>query len=1029
MGTRAPGEVCAAFPAERCLKAASRTNLAPKLHTYAVCALTGRPIAHEIDAIRKRRAALEGTVNRFSGIAAHMREKQSAGRGEEEHMSRTTRKTFALFTGVSIAAFMTAGAAAAQQAESPDEGRVTGEIVVTAEKREASIQEVPIAISAFDESRLERLQLNDAQDLQLAIPNFQFSKQNFTGSNVAIRGVGTKVIATSSDAAVGIHINGAPVGSSPIFESEFYDVQRVEVLRGPQGTLYGRNSSAGVLNIITAKPELEEWTGRLEGTFGNYNTYKTNGFLNVPLGDSAAMRLAGFFTQRDGFTEDVASGKDVDGRNMYSVRGSFYAQLSDDADVTLMVQYFKEDSNRSRIGKQLCARDNRPWPFSQGCLPRSPGFETVNISATLGGLGALIFPGTTMGIPGLQPTLITPGNETLPANFGVNIRDLRKVSLTFQPEHENEDFLASMEFNFDFGDITFTSLTSFQSNQLSSKVDYNQYIGGPTFNATLLTPTGTFTGPFTGTRNRVSTYDVSNTNVEGFTQEFRFTSDFDGPINFTLGGIYISSETTDASYKVFSNSLEAIGQGLGIPFQDQWYFDSFTDLYKLEASALFGEVYWQATDDLRVVGGLRWTSDEKTVRDRQTLLQQVPRGSAPLNTRTAKFEEMTGRFTVNWDTALPFTEETNFYASYARGYKGGGINPPFDPALFRGVATTFDPEFVNAYEFGAKNVLGDGRMTANFAGFYYDYEGYQITRIINRTSVNANIDATLAGVEAEITWEPVNGLVFDVNVGYLSSEIGESRLIDPINVTNGNAAYTNVQDALVWSRQMVFSSGGTFLGTFGNGGSLSAVPAGSVVRQVSIGDIAGASGAGAQGAAVGIISNPALGTISTAAQCIVPLTAITAISGINPALMPFACSLARNFGGDALAGSDGIARSLSGNKLPNTPEYTVSLGGQYSLPLWGDIVGTGRVDFFYQADSFARIFNAPNDTLDSYTQWNASFRMDSEESGWYANIFVKNITDEDVITDYYLTDQSSGLFTNAFLLEPRTFGVTLGRRW
>jgi outer membrane receptor protein involved in Fe transport len=371
------------------------------------------------------------------------------------------------------------------------------------------------------------------------------------------------------------------------------------------------------------------------------------------------------------------------------------------------------------------------------------------------------------------------------------------------------------------------------------------------------------------------------------------------------------------------------------------------------------------------------------------------------------------------------TDSTTAYASYARGYKGGGINPPFDPLLFQGVATTFDPEFVNAYEAGIKNVFADGRVIANLAAFYYDYQGYQITRIVNRTSVNANIDATVQGIEGEFTWEPVNRLVFDMNVGLLSSEIGDSRLIDPVNVTNGNAAYTNVQDALRWSRQMVFN-GNTFLGTFGPGGTLTSVPAGATVRQPTLNDLGGAFGAGAAAAAGGILASGGP-TISTAAQCIVPLTAITAISGINPALLPFACSLARGFGGDPLAGSDGIARNLSGNELPNTPSLTFSLGGQYTWDLTPSWAMTVRADAYYQADSFSRIFNTPGDQLDSYTIGSASVRFDNAENGWYANLFVKNLTDEEVITDLYLTDQSSGLFTNAFLLEPRTYGITVGK--
>ena len=942
-------------------------------------------------------------------------------------MTGKQRSTFAFFTGVSLAALGVATPALAQQQE---QGRVTDEIVVTAEKREASIQDVPIAISAFDENKLERLQLNDAQDLQLAIPNFQFSKQNFTGSNVAIRGVGTKVVATSGDAAVGIHINGAPVASSPIFEGEFFDVQRVEVLRGPQGTLYGRNSSSGVLNIITQKAVTEEFSGRLEGTYGNYNTYKTNGYINIPIGDTFAARIAGFYTKRDGFSEDIISGNDVDGRDMYGLRGSLFAQLADNVDAALTVQYFNEDSNRSRIGKQLCTRDNRPWPFSQGCLGGvRPGFDAGNPSASLGGLGALIFPGVDPdGAGPLQPTLMVDN----PALAGNNPDDYRQVALTYQPKHSVEDTFASFEFNWDFGPVKFTSLSSYTTNSLSSNVDYTQAYGGQALRPTVFNPAGPFTGPRTGTQSYLSTYDDSSANTEGWSQEFRLTSDLDGWFNYTVGYIMINTEVTDSRYQIMSNSLEAIALGLGIPLSfNQHFYESFTGLYNLDASALFGEAYFTPTDDLKITLGLRRTSDDKTVGDRQTLLQGVPRDSVPLNVRTASFDETTGRLTVAYNSQLPFTDETNWYASYARGYKGGGINPPFDPALFVGVARTFDPEFINAYEVGVKNVLGDGRMTANLTGFYYEYEGYQITRIVNRTSVNANLDATIKGLEAEFTWEPVNGLVFDFNVGYLNSEITDSLggLVDPSNVTANNANYTGVSDALRWTRQMVFDSGGNFLGTLGTGGSLASAPAGSTVRQVTVADLAGANGAGAQAAAGGIVSTPSLATISTAARCIVSNAAITAISGINPALLPFACQLGRGFGGDPLSGGDGIKQKLEGNELPNTPEWTVSFGAQYTLPLGEAWKATARADYYYQADSFAQIFNAANDQLDSYSQINASLRFENEGSGLYASVFVKNIADDDVVTDLYLTDQSSGLFTNAFLLEPRTFGVTLGKRF
>lgn len=936
------------------------------------------------------------------------------------------RSPVGLVTGVSIAAI--GAAASPAMAQTTESGRITDEIVVTAEKREASIQDVPIAISAFDEGRLERLQLNDAQDLVQAIPNFNASKSNFNGNNITIRGVGTKVVATSGDAAVGIHINSAPSSSVGLFEGEFFDIGRVEVLRGPQGTLYGRNASSGVLNLITAKPQVQEWSGKLEGTYGNFNTYKVNGYVNMPIGDSFALRLAGFSTQRDGFTDDINTGQDVDGRDMQGFRLSAFAELSPDADVTLMVQVFEEDSNRSRIGKQLCTTDNRGWPFSQGCLPQNVtnAFGVLNTSSTLGGLGTLIFPNFDPdGAGPLQATLASPLVNGGNLGFGgLNPADYRKVALAFQPNHQSDEFVATLEFNYDFGPVTFTSLTSLTQVQTLSNVDYNQVRLGSNFNPTIFNPTVAYTGLRTGTKSTLATFDESRAEAESITQELRLTSDLDGPINYTIGYISIDTESR-GDYQVISNSLEILNQGLGIPASfNQSFFSSLTDPYRLDASALFGEVYVTPTDDLKLTLGLRRTSDDKSVSDRQTLLQGVPRDNVPFNTRSASFDETTGRFTVDYSSQLPFTDETNWYAAYAKGYKGGGINPPIDPALFVGVARTFDPEFIDSYEIGMKNVLADGRMTANLAGFYYEYNGYQITRIVNRTSVNANIDATVKGLELETVWEPVDRLVFDLNVGWLNTEITDSLggLVDPINVTNNNAAYTNVSDALRWIGGLEFTAAGAFVGRNTTG---TPAAAGNTIRQPTLNDLGGANGM-AVAAAAGQVLALNTPTFSTVAQCIVPLTAVAALP--SPALAPFLCQLARGFGGDPLAGADGIRRRLEGNELPNSPEWTVSFGAQYTVPL-GNWAATARADYYYQAESFARIFNAANDALESYSQVNASLRFDHEEAGLYASLFVKNATDEDVITDLYLTDQSSGLFTNAFLLEPRTYGITVGKRW
>ncbi|MCA3751727.1 MAG: TonB-dependent receptor, partial [Phenylobacterium sp.] len=160
-------------------------------------------------------------------------------------------------------ALLIAGASAlalSGAAQAAEETSTIEELVVTAQKKAESIQDVPIAVSAFSQDALEKSRIDGGPNLVLAIPNVNFSKGNFNGYNFQIRGIGAKLVATSGDAATGIHLNNAPLISNNLFETEFYDVERVEVLRGPQGTLYGRNATGGVVNLISNKP-----SDRLEG--------------------------------------------------------------------------------------------------------------------------------------------------------------------------------------------------------------------------------------------------------------------------------------------------------------------------------------------------------------------------------------------------------------------------------------------------------------------------------------------------------------------------------------------------------------------------------------------------------------------------------------------------------------------------------------------------------------------------------------------------------------------------------------------
>lgn len=208
-----------------------------------------------------------------------------------------------------------AGPALAQDAAPSQEATTVGDIIVTAQKREQSIQDVPIAVTALSAENLDAMKIEGGSELMRAIPNVSFSKANFSMYNFSIRGVGTKAISASSDPAVAVSFNNTPLIRNRLFEQEYLDVNRVEVLRGPQGTLYGRNATGGVVNMIPNLPGFD-FEGFVKGEAGNYDTRRMSAMVNVPITDTFAVRLAGSATKRDGFDYNSFNDTQVNDRDM-----------------------------------------------------------------------------------------------------------------------------------------------------------------------------------------------------------------------------------------------------------------------------------------------------------------------------------------------------------------------------------------------------------------------------------------------------------------------------------------------------------------------------------------------------------------------------------------------------------------------------------------------------------------------------------------------------------------------------------------
>lgn len=268
--------------------------------------------------------------------------------------ARISRTVSLLALGIAIAT-----PAAAQQGPQAEEATDGNLIIVTAQKREEAIQDVPIAISAFSAEALDNYKIESGSELLRAVPNVNFSKSNFSMYNFSIRGIGTKAISASSDPAVAVSFNNTPLIRNRLFESELFDMQRVEVLRGPQGTLYGRNATAGVVNLIPALPD-DMFGLDTKVEVGNYKTMRASGMINVPITDTLAIRAAGALTSRDGFDYNTFTQRRVNGRQLWSTRLSMQWKPSDRLKINAIWQHFDEDDDRSRTGKQLCTRDPGP---------------------------------------------------------------------------------------------------------------------------------------------------------------------------------------------------------------------------------------------------------------------------------------------------------------------------------------------------------------------------------------------------------------------------------------------------------------------------------------------------------------------------------------------------------------------------------------------------------------------------------------------------------------------------------------------
>ena len=620
-----------------------------------------------------------------------------------------------------------------------DQGSTIEEIVVTAQHREQSLQDVAMSLSALSAEALDDRVIEDLNDLQFSVPNLLADGRN----GITIRGVGNNAISSTAEDGLGFYINGVYVNRPLTRNSEYFDLERIEVLRGPQGTLYGRNTTAGVINVLTRRPG-EEFGGHLRVSAGNYASYRARGAVDVPLTDRLRQRFAGFVVKRDGYNDNVLTGNATDGRDSYELRSSTSVDLGADSSVALIVTYLNEDSNRAHETKGTCTKD----PVT-ACSALSAGFETPDVSGS-------IF--QTINTRFLNGSLFPAGdyfaNAINPANY-------RKVYLDQEPTYEAEQLGVSFEFTHDFGEYRFTSLTGYYDTDRDFFQDFDRFAT----DVRLFNPlTYRANARDVVTTDRIQSGRRDILDADQFTQEFRLASVFEARINFLLGAFYYRESATN-QVLITHPSLAAFQQARGLTEDFEW-FNVESDPLDTKSLALFGELYYDIDNQTRLTLGLRYTDDRKAVRTRQQFLILV---DPAWNAAAAEWQEFTGKGTLEHHLG----DNAMLFATLARGYKAGGANPggPTGGELFK-------PEYINQVEIGAKSTFADGRVLANFGAFYYEQEDLQIGQVSQTSAVTVNGDARVIGAEGEFAWQLASAFELDLAVSWLDVELDSFHSAD-----------------------------------------------------------------------------------------------------------------------------------------------------------------------------------------------------------------------------------------------------------
>ncbi len=635
-------------------------------------------------------------------------------------------------TSVSLAALLIASDAAF--AQSSTESFLRDEIIVTAQKREQNLQDVPIAITVFSGDELDVRGIVDIQSLSQRTPGFTAGAKDASASQFSIRGIGSVDDGAAADNSVIVYIDDVPIGRASGQDLDLFDLERVEVLRGPQGTLFGRNAVGGAVSLVTKKPT-EELEIKAETRIGNFNRQDFRGLISGPIADNVFGKISFSSRNRDGILDSTID--EVPGIEAFftDVSSAFLEDI-DALDI---------DTTTLRGGLRLVSNDNLE----------------VNLSASY----------STLDQSGPQRVFIGEGQE-----FGVRGDALlpgRRDDF-HQEFFENPGFAKIDSWNgavrADYtldNDVTLTSITSIRkidaaiNDQISSEIQSRALLSLPStqVDSALIAPTS----------------NDHTEDVETFTQELRLTSGGDKKLDWVVGAFYLNedvrrNETVNLGVLARDDATGDVNVVIS-PAESGDDQDVTVNSY-----AVFGQASYEIMDGVEITAGLRYTSDEKDITRLGTADGVVV--AAPFFVEnSATFDEFTPKLSLSYEPH----EDLLLYASYSRGFKSGGFQGRGTSAA--SVREPFDPEIADSYEAGLKATLLDGRLQINPTVFHTDFRDLQTVELLRPAGSPPNTTASLVtqnaanaeinGVEVEYIFNPITGLELAGSLAYLDAEFVE----------------------------------------------------------------------------------------------------------------------------------------------------------------------------------------------------------------------------------------------------------------